>query len=126
MGFHVPLLPEEKHEILAVLAPEKICFPVLFLTRLRIRTLVHFSDALYISTQQLFGSTPYFGRKLLRTFNPGFWFFFLKIGCCPLYDLNFHVLRMRNRSLHKNPRVGSLRGSFGPQWNFERALELFH
>lgn len=45
-------------------------------------------------------------ENLLSAFNPRFGPFFSKTSsCCLLSYSNLHVLRMRNKSLHKNPRV---------------------
>ena len=45
-------------------------------------------------------------ENLLSALNPGFWPFFAKTVSCRLFsDPNLPVLRTRNKSLHKNPRV---------------------
>ena len=72
-----------------------------------VRCIVYFLSATFLLDSMLWGKRETEeGRKLLRAFNPGFWSFFLKTGCCALSDLNFQVLRMREKSLHKNPKVG--------------------
>lgn len=119
-GFHGPLL-------LPVSAPEKICFVFLCSCMAEVQNLsafvrcvVYFLSATFLLDSMLWGKRETEeGRKLLRAFNPEFWSFFLKTGCCPLSDLTFHVLRMRNKSSHKNPRVGCF------ERKYQSSIELF-
>lgn len=127
--FHVSLL-------LPVSAPEKICFLFLFShTTGSEPIVVQLSEALCVFTLASFllddsilrgkGESEK-ERKLLRAVHLGIDHFFLKAGCCLLSDLNLHVLRMRNKSLHKNPKVSCFRVSFSPQWSVLREFKLFY
>ena len=109
MGFHVPFL-----YCLSLL--QKRCF--FFLFKFPHMSVVENEGAfvkctvLHSPCSSLFDDLILRGKRdseeenLLSALNPGFWPFFAKTVSCRLFsDPNLPVLRTRNKSLHKNPRV---------------------
>lgn len=122
-----PHLPEEEHEILAGLAPEKICFLFLFFSHSWGSEFSCISRMCCIFPP-INSSVPLhtLGENCSELLTLGFGPFSQRLVVVPYLTWTFMFSGWEIDLYTKNPKVGSLRGSFGPQWSFERALELFY